>query len=62
MQIFEIFATLIGQSSLDSLYEFITLLKFIVNQDLNNKQAAKDAQIYSSITNAFKRLVKYGQL
>lgn len=60
-KIFEAFSKLIGQSTLDNLFEFITLLKLMVNQDQQNKAAAKEAQIYSAITNSFKRLVKYGQ-
>ena len=42
-KIFEAFSKLIGQSTLDNLFEFITLLKFMVNQDQQNKAAAKEA-------------------
>jgi len=33
----------------------------MVNQDVHNQYAVKEAGIYQAITNSFKRLIKYGQ-
>lgn len=33
----------------------------MVNHDSHNQASAKEAGIFSAITNSFKRLIKYGQ-
>jgi len=43
MNIFETFCNLIGQANLDSLFEFISVLKFMVNFDRHNIASAKEA-------------------
>lgn len=41
LQFFELMSTLIGQSTLESLSEYLIMLKIIVIQDKNNLQVAQ---------------------
>jgi hypothetical protein len=49
LKLYELMNTLIGQSTLESLSEYLILLKILVIQDKNNSLAAQKAQIYDSI-------------
>ena len=55
------FNNLIGQTNLETLLHYISLLKFLARQDGKNHDQILNAGIYHQINNSFKRLIKYEQ-